>query len=235
MNQLVQVSTVCRNESVDTNWFIFRHARRLRNSVWTFANVAQTDASVNQFGTVCTLEQPATILRKSVHALNQFCKNDSSGKTWLRCWNCSRWHELRWLFRVCHVDLCCVDLWHVVASRSMFCQLRVVGRLPLTFDKRVANVWETLPRLRRLHNVKNLNQLYNVGSNWYHLKHRTTRVFYFFVFHMLCNFVMCVGYFPDTFHAWETRSIWRRLHHVWQTCARWCTVCQRGSRWICWF
>ena len=139
MNQLVQVSTVCRNESVDTNWFIFRHARRLRNSVWTFANIAQTDADVKQFGTVCTLEQPATILRKSYHALNQFCKNDSSGKTWLRCWNCSSWHGCwRWIM-LGNVDSRWWMMIYDVARRSMFCQLRVLGRVPL----RLINVWQS--------------------------------------------------------------------------------------------
>lgn len=130
---------MCRNESVDTNWFIFRHARRLRIPEWTFANVAQTDADGKQFATVCTLEQPATILRKSYHALNQFCKNDSSGKTWLRCWNCSNWHGCwKWIM-LGNVDSRCGTSYHIIAFRSMFCQLRVLGRMPL----RLKNGWQS--------------------------------------------------------------------------------------------
>ena len=127
---------MCRNESVDTNWFIFRHARRLRNSVWASANSAQTNAVVKQFVTICTLEQPATILRKSVHALNQFCKNDSSGKTWLRFWNCSILHECVLLETLNHVVSRWVRLWQIA---TCFASCACWAECPW----RLINVWQS--------------------------------------------------------------------------------------------
>ena len=209
---------MCRNESVDTNWFIFRHARRLRNSGWTFANVAQHDASVKQFGTVCTLEQPATILKKSCHALNQFCKNDSSGKTWLSCWNCSRWHGF---VRVNHVRWCCLTLmnddlwcgtsWHVVAC---FASCACWAECPY--------VWETsgnrLGKIAKIAQIAQRGKYESVVECWVELipfdaPHHSCFLFYKMI--ERCITLWHCGTSPKYVHAWETRSNWRRLHHVW--------------------
>ena len=74
-------------------------------------------------------------------------------------------------------------LTHVVARRSKLENVLPVargGQSAPTFDKRLAIVWERLPKLRRLHNVLKPETVDECCFGLGKIMHRTTRVSYFF-------------------------------------------------------
>ena len=142
MNQLVQVSTVCRNESVDTNWFIFRHARRLRIPEWTFANVAlltQMGNNSPRFARWNNLQrfwENRTTRWINFVKMIHLAKPDSDVEIVQTGTDAE--DESCWVM-LTHVDEWWFMMIYDVARRSMFCQLRVLGRMPL----RLINVWQS--------------------------------------------------------------------------------------------
>lgn len=133
-----------------------------------------------------------------------------------------------------------VDVWwcmmiYDVARRSMFCQLRVLGRIPL----RLINVWQSFGKdcqgcadcTTRKTWISRII-LCRIEANW------RTAPLVFLIFYNVETWWKDVA----LWHVAQIRSMRGKHAQIGADCttfdkrvARWSTVFQRDPRWICWF